>query len=136
MKIFVTKPFARFAKREGIEDEKLCEAVRRAEEGGIDANLGGSLIKQRIGRRHGGKAGGFRVLLSFRKDGIAVFLAGFAKSDKENIRADERAMFRKLASVFQSMDLEARAKALESEELVEIICHDKAVQNRDAGSRS
>lgn len=75
MKVLVAKPFARLAKSEGTEEEKLCEAVRRAEEGGIDANLGGRLIEQRIGRMHGGKAGGFRVPLSFRKDGVAVLPA-------------------------------------------------------------
>ena len=46
MQTFKTKAFARFADREGLEDAALCEAVRRAREGLIDADLGGGVIKQ------------------------------------------------------------------------------------------
>ena len=40
MRVFKTKPFARFASREGIIDEELCEAVYQAERVLIDADLG------------------------------------------------------------------------------------------------
>jgi hypothetical protein len=48
MRVFKTKVFARFARRQGLDDESLCEAVNRAVRGLIDADLGGGLIKQRI----------------------------------------------------------------------------------------
>ena len=51
MRVFKTKPFVRFAGREGIDDVALCDAVRRAEQGVVDADLGGGVIKQRIARR-------------------------------------------------------------------------------------
>jgi hypothetical protein len=51
MRVFKTKPFARFADHEGIADADLCDAIRRAEEGLIDADLGGGVIKQRIARK-------------------------------------------------------------------------------------
>jgi len=44
MRVFKTKPFARFANREGIAEKELCEAVRRAERGVIDADLGGGVL--------------------------------------------------------------------------------------------
>lgn len=50
-RIFKTKWFRRFARKEGIEDAVLVEAVPRAEKGQIDANLAGGVIKQRIARR-------------------------------------------------------------------------------------
>jgi hypothetical protein len=50
MRVFKTKPFARFANREGIAEKELREAVRRAERGLIDADLGGGVIKQRLAR--------------------------------------------------------------------------------------
>jgi hypothetical protein len=34
----------------GASTEELCEAVRRAESGLIDADLGGGVIKQRLAR--------------------------------------------------------------------------------------
>jgi hypothetical protein len=45
MRVFKTKPFARFSKQEGITDEDLCDAIRRAEKALIDADLGGGVIK-------------------------------------------------------------------------------------------
>ena len=50
LQAFKTKAFARFAKREGLDDAALCEAVERAERGLVDADLGGGVIKQRIAR--------------------------------------------------------------------------------------
>ena len=40
LQTFKTKAFARFANREGLEDAALCKAVRRAENGLVDADLG------------------------------------------------------------------------------------------------
>ena len=86
MRVFKTKPFARFARREGIADEELCKVVRRVEAGLIDANLGGGVIKQRLARAGRGKSGGYRSILLFRQGMIAFFVYGFAKSDQDNIR--------------------------------------------------
>ena len=51
----------RFAKKAGIGDVVLCEAIRDAERGLIAADLGGGVIKQRIARPGQGKSGGFRT---------------------------------------------------------------------------
>jgi hypothetical protein len=50
MRLFKTKPFARFAAKERISDAALRDAIRRAEAGLIDADLGGGVIKQRLAR--------------------------------------------------------------------------------------
>jgi hypothetical protein len=48
MRIFKNKPFTRFARKAGLDDLTLCEAIANAERGLIDADLGGGVIKQRI----------------------------------------------------------------------------------------
>jgi hypothetical protein len=48
MRAFKTKPFARFAAKEGIADVVLRDAIGRAEAGLVDADLGGGVIKQRL----------------------------------------------------------------------------------------
>jgi hypothetical protein len=48
---FQDERLARFARREGIADKSLIEAIERAERGMIDADLGGGLIKQRVARQ-------------------------------------------------------------------------------------
>ena len=58
MRIFKTKWFVRFARRESIADSKLVEAIREIEKGLIDGDYGGGLIKKRVARDGGGKSAG------------------------------------------------------------------------------
>lgn len=74
MQAFKTRWFARFARRERIDDRSLIEAVERAERGLIDADLGGGLIKQRVARPGKGRSGGYRVIVAYRIRSRAVFL--------------------------------------------------------------
>ena len=74
MRIFLTRSFDRFAKKQEIEDSALCDAVDRANSGLIDADLRGSLIKQRIARRHEGRSTGFRSIILFRSSKGAFLL--------------------------------------------------------------
>lgn len=78
MRVYATKGFARFSRRERIDQDRLREAVERVERGLVDANLGGGVIKQRVARKGQGRSGGFRVLIVYRPGRRAVFLYGFA----------------------------------------------------------
>jgi len=89
--------FAKFARKERIGDAALCEAIDRAARGLIDADLGGGLIKQRVAREGAGKSGGYRTLIFYREGERAIFVFGFAKSDKANLDAAELAAFKKAA---------------------------------------
>jgi len=122
MRIYKTKPFARFADRENVEDSALCDAVHRAEEGLVDADLGGGVIKQRIARPGQGKSGGFRSILLFRQGERAFFAYGFAKSDRGNIRKDELKAFRLLAAEMLAMDDKALRAAAKNGTIIEVIC--------------
>ncbi|HEV2324090.1 MAG TPA: type II toxin-antitoxin system RelE/ParE family toxin [Terracidiphilus sp.] len=95
MHVYKTKWFARFAKREQLSNNSLREAVERAERGLIDADLGGGLIKQRVARPGKGKSGGYRTLVAYRSKQRAIFLYGFAKNERENVRPDELTSFRR-----------------------------------------
>ena len=50
-RIYKIRWFSKFASREGIDDAMLIAAVKQAEDGLIDADLGGGLIKLRGARR-------------------------------------------------------------------------------------
>jgi len=90
VRIFLTKGVAKFTRQERIGDNSLREAIDRAGRGLIDADLGGSLIKQRVARPGQGRSGGFRMIVAIRTATRAVFLYGFAKSDRESIGDDEQ----------------------------------------------
>ena len=128
MQTFKTKAFARFADREGLEDAALCEAVQRARSGLIDADLGGGVIKQRIARKGGGRSGGFRTIVLFRRGALAFFVYGFAKSDRENLRRNELEAFRLLADEYLALDGTGLAVAQAAGAIVEVKCNDQAIQ--------
>ena len=119
MRVFKTKSFNRFARREGLEDSPLLEAAADAVAGRVDADLGGGVLKQRIARRGGGKSGGFRTILLFRKSSHVFFVFGFAKSKRANISKDELAAFRKLADNLLTLGPEHLRSAVEAGELIE-----------------
>lgn len=107
MAVFKNAWFGRFVRREKITADMLRDAVDRAEIGQVDADLGGGVIKQRIARPGGGKSGGYRSILLFRKSDKAFFVFGFAKSELDNIGKDELVQFKKMAKhLFALSDLE------------------------------
>jgi hypothetical protein len=125
MRVFKTKSFNRFARKEGLEDSLLLEAAANAVAGRVDADLGGGVIKQRITRKGGGKSGGFRTILLFRSGSHVFFVFGFAKSERANISKDELAAFRKLADILLTLGPERLGSAVEAGELIEVSDSDK-----------
>ena len=125
MRVFTTKVFARFARRERLDDRRLCEAITRAERGLVDADLGGNLIKQRVARSGGGRSGGYRTVIAYRTSQRSVFLYGFAKSERNNIDDRELRDLRTLARLYLGYSDAQIATALEEAELNEVICDDE-----------
>ena len=120
MRTFKTKVFARFADREGTDNTALRDAVRRAGQGLIDADLGGGVIKQRIARKGQGRAGGFRSIVLFRRGELAFFVYGFAKSDRQNLRGGELEAFRLLADEMLELDEAGLQAALANGTIIEV----------------
>jgi hypothetical protein len=98
----------------------LREAIARAEQGHIDADPGGGLIKQRVARQGQGRSGGFRVIVAYRIKERAVFLFGFAKNEMENIDADQLRTARDIAKKLLAADDRQIAQAVEVGELQEV----------------
>lgn len=98
MKIFKNAWFQRFAKKEKISEEALITAIKNAQKGLIDADLGNGVIKQRIARPNQGKSGGYRSIILYLHGEKAFFVYGFAKSQKDNIRDDEKQAFKDMAN--------------------------------------
>ena len=92
MRVFKGKQFSRWATGEAISDDDLCQAAAEAFAGQYDADLGGYLFKKRIARTDGGKSGGYRTILGFRKSESkrVFFIYGFPKNVRANITTRER----------------------------------------------
>jgi hypothetical protein len=74
MKVFQNAWFGRFARKEKIPSAALWGAVLRAENGQIDADLGGGVIKQRVARPGEGKSKGYRSIVLFRRGERCIFV--------------------------------------------------------------
>jgi hypothetical protein len=127
VRVFKNKAFARFARKAEISDATPRTAMRDAERGLIAANLGGSIIKQRIARPGKGKSGGFRILMIFKAGLRAFFVHSFAKNEKDIIGKDELAALKKIGSELPAYDAMTLARAVASGTLMEIICDEKAI---------
>ena len=120
MRIFTSRWFQRYVRREGIADAALREAVIRAEKGQIDADLGGGVIKQRIARPGQGKSKGYRTIILFRRGERAFFVYGFSKSQRANIDIDEERQFKEAAKHVLTLQEKQLAELLTNGDFVEV----------------
>jgi hypothetical protein len=93
-----------------VTDEDLKAAIRKAENGLIDADLGGHLIKQRIPRRDQGAARGFPAVFFYKRGEVAVGLHIFPKNSKSNLSRGELDTYLKLARSLDELTDEQLAK--------------------------
>lgn len=106
----------------------MLEVVQRAANGMIDADLGGGVIKQRIARKGGGRSSGYRAIILYRKNDLAVFAYGYAKSDRSTVRPDELATFRLLADTYFDLDESSLVAAQSARVIMQVKNHDEAIQ--------
>ncbi len=113
LSVYKGKAFIRFAKKARIADADLWKAAQLANDGLVDADMGGGVIKQRIARTGEGKSGGSRSIILFKKNRRAVYIYGFEKKDVANIDRRELEAFRDLAEVilgYSDAEMEQRVK--------------------------
>ena len=120
MRAFKTKAFARWAAGEGLGDEALAVAAAEMERGLIDARLGGQVVKKRVALAGRGKRGGARTLVAFRAAERAIFVYGFAKSERANINDLELKALRLLAKELLNYSVASLSKAMKAGQLIEI----------------
>jgi hypothetical protein len=119
-RVFKTRWFQRFARKEKIGDAVLLDAVARAEKGQVDADLGGRVIKQRIARPGQGKSGGYRTIILFQQGERPVFVYGFAKSERANIDVDEEKQFKEAARHVLRLTEKQLAELVKNGDFVEV----------------
>lgn len=106
MRVFKYKWFNHWARKDDISDAVLLDAAEEIAAGKVEADLGSCLFKKRLPRTGGGKRGGYRVIVGYKKPNREriIFLYAFAKSDKANMSAKEEAALSLVAESFVSTD--------------------------------
>lgn len=129
LRVFASKPFMRFARRFGIDDDTLLKTVN----GAFDADLGGGLFKYRLAREGEGSSGGARALIAMKVGQRSVLMFGFEKKDQANIRPDELKGYRKAAKIYLSYSEEEITAIVRQQAIIEIpttkgVRHGKSIQ--------
>lgn len=96
-RVFKTRHFSRWMRKTELTDSSLCAAVLEMTQGLIDADLGGGVVKKRVGLAGRGKRGGARTLVATNKGNRWFFLFGFEKNDRANISAEEKEALQSIA---------------------------------------
>lgn len=120
MRIFKTKAFDKFAQKHHIPDEDFLEAVMRAEQGAIDADLGSNIIKQRIARAGKGRSGEFRAFIFYRINENSYFVAAISKNVRDNISTQELAALKALAKEYAKLAPQQIERQIENGLFIEI----------------
>ena len=116
----VTKWFSKWSRKAGLTNSAILEALVDLENGLSVANLGKNLFKLRVKREGQGKSSGYRTIVVFRKEKIAVFLYGFAKNERGNISNKELLYFQKLGNDLLKLSSSQLKKAVEKEVLFDL----------------
>jgi hypothetical protein len=119
-RVFETKGFLRWSRRERILEEALCAAVAELAAGLIDADLGGYVYKKRVPVAGRGKRGGIRVLVGAREGRHWFFLFGYRKNERATVDARELAALQALAKALLCLPSSALERAVAAGELTEI----------------
>lgn len=123
-RVFKTRYFSRWFRKIGSSDVALCQAVGEMEQGLIDANLAGGVLKKRLALSGRGKRSGARTLVATNKGDRWFFLFGFEKNERANITTEELEGLRVIARQLLGMTSEQLDEAVRDGSLQEI-CHDQ-----------
>lgn len=81
-----------------MTDKALLRAVYEIQQGLVDADLGGGIIKKRIALPGHGKRGSTRTLLATNRGDRWIFVYGFEKNERANIAKNELEALKLLAN--------------------------------------
>lgn len=110
-------------RKTGLTESALCSAVAEMAQGLIDADLGGGILKKRVGLAGRGKRGGARTLVATNKGTRWFFLYGFEKNDRANITDDELEALKEIAEQLLARTGKQLDEAVRDGSLQEI-CHE------------
>ncbi|MCW5599376.1 MAG: type II toxin-antitoxin system RelE/ParE family toxin [Nitrosomonas sp.] len=122
-RVFLTRTFARWMRKAGLSNDAICQAVSEMAQGLIDADLGGNVVKKRIGLPGQGKRGGARTIVATKMADRWFFLYGFGKNERANIDKDELKVLQEVAKELLELKDRQLAVALTAGEIMEV-CND------------
>jgi hypothetical protein len=125
-RVFKTRYFTRWMRKTALSDDALCAAVIEMAQGLVDADLGGGIVKKRVGLAGRGKRAGARTLVATTKGNRWFFVYGFEKNDRVNILDDELEALKDIAEQLLARTGKQLDEATNDGSLTEI-CNDPTI---------
>ncbi len=119
VRIFKTRLFAKWARKEKLNDQLLSYAINEIDQGIFEAELGGEVYKKRIALRGQGKRSA-RSIIAFRSGDRACFIFGYAKKDRATITQEEKRIAKAFAKELFSYRDEQLDRLLKAGKLIEV----------------
>ena len=120
VKIYGTRYFSRWQRKEKLLDARLREAIEELMAGLHDGNLGAHVYKKRIAQSGRGKRGSYRTIIACKLFDQAFFMYGYPKNERDNISPKELEAYRDTAKLFLDMKIEQIESLLRSGDLTEV----------------
>jgi len=120
MKIIKTKVFSRWACKNQVNDEMLCNATEEILAGSFEANYGGGIIKKRIATKARGKSSSIRTMVALKKGTHCFFIYGFEKNKKSNISQHEEKAIKVVAKALFSYSAQQLDQFIAEGALIEV----------------
>ncbi|MBF0275554.1 MAG: type II toxin-antitoxin system RelE/ParE family toxin [Nitrospinae bacterium] len=115
----MSKWFNKWAKKSKTTKNSLLAAIEDMDSGNV-VDLGSGLYKVRVSRQNQGRSSGFRTLLIYKKEHLAVFIYGFAKNERDNISAKELMILKKQAKQILKFNQDEIDHAIGCGEFIEL----------------
>lgn len=128
VRVFKTRHFSRWLRKTSLTDRALCEAVHEMVRGLIEADLGGGVVKKRVGLPGQGKRGGARTLIATNQGDRWFFVFGFEKSARANVSPQKLEALQTIARDLLSLGPIQLSTAIADGSLQEI-CHEHQGQD-------
>lgn len=118
---------ARLLRKERLPDDALCVAAREVLSGRLgagEASLGDGLWKKRLARPGGGKSGGYRAIIAYRRprEDRVLFAFCFAKNTASTLtQAGHEALAKVAAAFIVTTDVQLGA-LLAANDVKEVMC--------------
>ena len=127
MRVFLVQQVSKLARKECLPDAALCRAAREVLVGTLgagEADLGGGLFKKRVARTGGGKSGGYRAIVAYRRPNTerVLFAYAFAKNAASTLTPQGHEALARVADAFVAADDEQVAALLAAGDVREVGC--------------
>lgn len=118
--LYKLKDFAKWARKAGVTDAMLLDALVEMERGLLGDRLGSHVYKKRLAVHGRGKRGGGRVIVLYRAGDVALFLHGYMKNESDELSENEVQQVRVFAQQFLKISAEDRARLCAEGKLVPV----------------